>query len=113
MSLTLILIILISGISIYAWQNHDLLEKWVFYPYGVKRNNQWYRFITSGFLHADWGHLFFNMFSLYFFGGVVEDIYKAYFGVSNGSVWFIGLYLLGIILSDLPTYFKKNQAQRY
>lgn len=113
MSLTIILIVITAGISLYAWQNNNLLEKWVFYPYGVKNNNQWYRFVTSGFLHADMGHLFFNMFSLYFFGEAVEGLYKNYFGPEIGAVCFLALYLIGIIVSDLPTYFKHQKDQRY
>jgi membrane associated rhomboid family serine protease len=33
---------------------------------------EWYRLITSGFVHADPIHLLFNMFTLYFFGRLVE-----------------------------------------
>lgn len=33
-----------------------------------------YRLFTATFLHADWRHLFFNMYALYMFGRVVEAI---------------------------------------
>lgn len=39
------------------------------------RNGEWWRFITSMFLHADITHIFFNMLSLYFIGPLVERIY--------------------------------------
>jgi membrane associated rhomboid family serine protease len=113
MSLTFALIAFNVVITLYAWRNQDFLQSWVFHPYSVKRNNQWYRFLTSGFLHADWGHLFFNMFSLYFFGDAVENLYKEYFGPQVGSLWFLALFVVGVILSDLPTYFKHKNDYNY
>lgn len=47
---------------------------------------QLWRFITFQFLHADLGHLLFNMLSLYFFGRLVENYL--------GSRRFIAYYLL-------------------
>lgn len=47
---------------------------------------QLWRFITFQFLHADLGHLFFNMLSLFFFGPMIES--------HLGSRRFIGFYLL-------------------
>ena len=58
----LILVGLTVLVSAYAWSNRDLMESWILRPYRMARDNsQWYRFLTSGFLHADWGHLLFNM----------------------------------------------------
>jgi membrane associated rhomboid family serine protease len=113
MSLTFALIAFNVVITLYAWRNQDFLESWVFHPYSVKRNYQWYRFLTSGFLHADWGHLFFNMFSLYFFGEAVEGLFKGYFGPQMGSLWFLALFVTGVILSDVPTYFKYKNDRNY
>lgn len=113
MSLTFALIAFNVVISLYAWRNQDFMQSWVFHPYTVKRQNQWYRFLTSGFLHADWGHLFFNMFSLYFFGDAVESLYKYYFGPQVGALWFLALFVVGVILSDLPTYFKHKNDYNY
>ena len=81
------------------------------WPYGVKRHNQFYRFITSGFIHADYIHLFFNMFTLLFFGQVVE-IYFSLYGL-GGNIAYIVLYFLALIASDLPTYFKQKDNYNY
>jgi membrane associated rhomboid family serine protease len=113
MSVTLILIIITVGISYYAWQNPELMHKWVFQPYAVKRDNSWYRFLTSGFLHADFTHLFFNMFTFYFFGGIVERTFQAIFGSTTGILIYLLLYIGGIIISDIPTFFKHRNDPPY
>ena len=41
-------------------------------PAQIERNREYYRFVTSGFLHANFTHLLWNMFSFFFFGPVVE-----------------------------------------
>jgi len=98
-------------ISLIAMNNHEVLSKAIMWPYGVKRQNQFYRFITSGFIHADYMHLFFNMFTLFFFGKVVET-YFTVFGL-GGKISYIALYFLGLIASDLPTYFKYKDNYNY
>ena len=108
---TLILIAANVILSIACFNNQDLMAKMIMWPYGVKRYNQYYRFITSGFIHANWMHLIFNMFTLYFFGRVIE----AYFTMLQlgGIVTYLLLYFLGLILSDLPTYFKYKDDPNY
>jgi len=123
MELSLILIIITVGISWYAWQNQDLMHKWIFSPYHVKRDNSWHRFVTSGFLHADFTHLFFNMFTLYFFGRLVEiilvngiqvnDSILGGFGLITGELLFLLIYVGGIIVSDIPTYLKHKDDPGY
>ncbi|GAA4423645.1 rhomboid family intramembrane serine protease [Pontibacter saemangeumensis] len=113
MSVTLILIIITVGISLYAFQNESLMHKWIFQPYAVQRDNSWYRFVTSGFLHADFTHLFFNMFTLFFFGQAVEQTFAVIFGAETGILVYLLLYIGGIIISDIPTYFKHRNDPPY
>ncbi|MCP2042965.1 rhomboid family intramembrane serine protease [Pontibacter sp. HSC-36F09] len=113
MSVTVILIIITVGISLYAWKNHELMQNWIFHPYSVARDNSWHRFLTSGFLHADYTHLFFNMFTLYFFGTAVERTFGAIFGDTTGILIYMLIYLGGIIVSDIPTYLKHRNEPAY
>jgi membrane associated rhomboid family serine protease len=112
MSLTLLLILITVGISWYAWKNPSLLDKWVMNPARISTHNEYYRFITSGFIHADVGHLIFNMFSLYFFGEAMEMFLGQIFG-TNGTIYYLILYIAGIVVSDIPTYFKHRHSSRY
>lgn len=98
-------------IPLIAMNNQDVLSKAIMWPYGVKRYNQFYRFISSGFIHADYMHLFFNMFTLFFFGRVVEQ----YFTLAGlgGVAAYLSLYFLGLIASDIPTYLKQRDNYNY
>ncbi len=108
---TIALIAINIIVSLIAMNNQDVLSKTIMWPYGVKRHNQFYRFITSGFIHADYMHLFFNMFTLFFFGQVVEISFSVY-GI-GGNIAYLALYFLGLIASDLPTYFKQKDNYNY
>ena len=112
MSITLIIIVVTVGISLLAWNNPLLMSRWIMNPYQVAQRGQYYRLLTSGFLHADWGHLIFNMISLYFFGGMIEQIFNALFGPS-GAIYLIGFYLVGILISDIPSFLKHRNDPGY
>lgn len=112
MSITLLIILVTVGISIWAWNDYSVMNRWIMNPYQVVRRSQYYRFVTSGFLHADWGHLIFNMISLYAFGGLMEQVFDSLFG-RNGSLFYIGFYLLAIIVSDIPTFLKYRKDSGY
>ena len=108
---TLILIAANVIFSFVGFSNNELLTKTIGWPYYEKRHKQYYRFITSGFLHADWMHLIFNMFTLYFFGRNVEIIFlQAGLG---GQFAYLALYFLGLIAADIPSYLKHNDEQNY
>jgi len=109
----LILIGLTVAISAYAWSNRELMAAWIMEPYVIARNGQWYRLLTSGFLHADWSHLLFNMFAFYSFSPVVLNTLASGYGASAGIGLFLLLYLGGIIISDLPTYFRHRDDRDY
>lgn len=109
MSVTLVIIALTVIASFYAWSKPHIQQKWIFNPYRVNAGKEYYRFITSGFIHVDQMHLLFNMFTFYFFGKFVEQIFLSIFGVP-GLILFVAFYLAAIVVSDLPTYLKyKNQ----
>jgi membrane associated rhomboid family serine protease len=110
----LILLGLTVAISAYAWSNQELMNNWILDPYQMnRRGGQWYRLLTSGFLHADWGHLLFNMITFYSFGGLALSAFASELGRTNGIIAFLVLYLGGIIVSDLPTYFRHRHDPGY
>ncbi|GAB3951943.1 rhomboid family intramembrane serine protease [Spirosoma harenae] len=112
MSTTVIIIVVTVLISMAAWNNYSLMDRWVMNPYQVARRGQYYRFVTSGFLHADWGHLIFNMISLYAFGGFIEQVFGALFGLSS-PIYLIGFYLVAVVVSDIPTFLKHRNDVNY
>lgn len=108
---TLLIILITVAVSIYAWQKHGFIDRYGFMPKRVWDNREWYRFFTSSVLHADYMHLFFNMFSLYFFGAAVEKYFSFYNG--NGAFYLLGLYLSAMVVSELGTLFKYKTDSRY
>jgi membrane associated rhomboid family serine protease len=82
-----------------------LIERCMLRPYWLKRQGEYERLITSGFVHADIGHLLLNMLTFYFFAFALER--------RIGSLKFVILYLLGLLLSDLGTYFKHRDNPEY
>lgn len=110
-SLTVILIVINVVVSYAAFQNPSLNYKLINNPVAVK-NGQWYRMLTSGFIHGNWAHLGFNMFTLYFFGQNVEYTFFALKG-EMGTVYFIVFYLLAIVASDVITVIKHRDNPGY
>ncbi len=81
------------GISCLAFARPELEDKLIFDPERILAWKQYYRLLTSGFLHADWRHLGLNMVSLYFFGPSIE--------VVLGFQEFLYIYLGAIIGGSL------------
>ena len=94
MSITLILIAI-----------NAIIEIGMMIPYRTVRQKTWYEIITSGFVHASLGHLFFNMFTLFFFGPVLEQVL--------GPVLFLILYFSGLVVSSLPSLLKHKDNPEY
>ncbi len=112
MSFTLVLIIITIGTSIYAWNNSAVFLKFMMHPYQIHQSGQYYRFITSGLIHSNYGHLAFNMITFYFFGVFVEQAFKLYLGEWGGYM-FVAMYVIGIVVSDIPSYLKHRTNVNY
>ncbi|WP_316802509.1 rhomboid family intramembrane serine protease [Pedobacter nototheniae] len=91
--------------SLYAFYDNGLYGKFMLHPYSVAKGHKVYSIITSGLIHKDWMHLFFNMFTFAAFAFTLEQL--------MGSWQFGLLYFLGLILSDLPTIFKHRDDFHY
>lgn len=109
LSTTVIIVIITSLVSITAFYNQDELNKMILWPAVMKQRRQYYRFITSGFIHADWMHLVFNMITLYYFGELVEVYFRELFGPGI----FILFYLLSMVVADIHTYVKYRNDHSY
>lgn len=112
-SVTIILIAVSVAASFYAWNKPEVMYKWIFNPYSVYTKKEYWRFITSGFIHQDYMHLFFNMFTLYFFGSVIEQYYTYLFGDTTGIIMYVGMFLVAIVVSDIATYIKHRNDPSY
>lgn len=108
--ITYILIGITVITSLAAFQNNKLLNDLLFYPAEMRHRNEWWRFITHGFVHADYQHLIFNMLTLYFFGGYVETMFHIIFG--NIFVYPV-FYLAALLFSSVPSYFKHKENYYY
>ena len=58
---------------------------------------EYWRLISYQFLHADLGHVFFNMWALYFFGSAVEQI----FGSKRFLIYYLACGVGGALFSSL------------
>ena len=106
------IIILTAITSSMAFKDVSLFNKLIFYPPAVGRG-QWYRLFSYGCLHANMTHLIFNMFTLYLFGNTIEKVFKATLGTNMGSISYILLYVLALLVSILPTYQKHKHNTYY
>jgi len=102
LNIYLLIIIALNGlISFKGFKDRTFFEKFKFNVGAVKAGEQ-YRNISSGFLHADMAHLFFNMFALYIFGPYVIE----YLGANH----FVLVYIISLLLGSLLSlYFHKDE----
>ena len=106
-------IIAISVItSLVAFNRPDIFDKLKFNAYAINKHKEWYRFFSYGLIHADYMHLFINMFVFYSFGGIVESVFQIYFD-SQATLFYILLYVGGIAFSSLWDFGKYKNNSYY
>lgn len=94
------------GISLLGlFRMPAIIDACLFRPYYLFRKRQYATVVTSGFVHADVGHLLFNMFTFYFFAFPLER--------HIGSVPFVALYIAGLAASHGCTYVKQRNNANY
>lgn len=108
--MTLIIVLVTVVVSIACFNNQELFYKLACMPYRMTRANEWWRLITHGFVHADWVHLFVNMFTFYSFGQYIER-YFSMLGFGNEA--FLGLYFGGMIAASVYDVWKYRDNAYY
>ena len=76
--------------SLIGFKNDIFFEKYRFHIGSIKAG-EYYRLLSSGFLHVNTTHILFNMFTLYFFVNIVVGI----LGTNSFLFLFIGSLLAG------------------
>ena len=111
--ITLIIIAVTALVSILCFSGALDVNAWVFNATKVWHRKQWYRMLSYGLVHGGWGHLFFNMLTLYFFGSVVEQYFGAAFGGTAGIVLYIVLYVSALAVSTIGDLIKYKDSPGY
>ena len=93
MSISFIIILVATiAMSYYGFNNATFFNRYMF-NVGAVQKGDYVRLISSGFLHANWEHLIFNMISLFFFYEVVTD--------SMGELLFVFIYFGSMLLGNV------------
>lgn len=101
---TLAIIIANVLFSMQGFKDYLFFNKYKFSIREVQRG-EYVRMLTSGFLHADWQHLIFNMITLFFFA----DVVIAYAGITH----FVLVYIFSLILGSLFALFLHRNEPYY
>jgi membrane associated rhomboid family serine protease len=114
LSITIVIIIITVIVSLTANNNPSLYSKLLFNPYQVFHRKEWYRIITHGFVHDRNSifHLIFNMYVLYSFGRIVEQILGNLLG-GLGMAYFLILYFGGMLVATIPGLVKHRDNYNY
>lgn len=104
---TILIAIIVANVlfSYKGFNDSAFFRKYEFHMGSVLSGDQ-IRILSSGFLHADFGHLIFNMITLYFFAPVVIGYL--------GSLSFVIIYFGSLIFGSLLTivFHKKDYNYR-
>jgi membrane associated rhomboid family serine protease len=101
---TIVIIVANLIISFKGFKDYAFKSKYLFNIAGIQRGEQW-RFFTSGFLHADQRHLFFNMLTLFFFSHVVVS--------KLGAVSYLIIYLVSLLAANFLSYLFHKSEYHY
>ncbi len=102
------------AISLWAfYANPIYFEKFAEWPYQIVHQNRYYQMVTSAFLHANFMHLFFNMFALFTFGITLEPFFNEALGGLTGSLYFFLIYVISLFTGSVLTVLLKRNDPTY
>jgi len=119
--------LIVIGINVLiSWKgfnNLSFFDKYKFQVGSILHRKEHYRIISSGFLHVDFMHLFFNMFALYIFSDLIIDFYSSpkamFFGDYSminknlGYGMFLLIYMASVIGGNLLALFMHKNENYY
>ena len=105
MSLPLLLLIISNVfVSNKGFSDLQFFDRYKFSVSQLQKN-EYFRLLTSGFLHVNTLHLIFNMFALYMFGDVVIQF--------TGVYLFLLIYIASLLAGNYFTYFNHKNEPNY
>jgi membrane associated rhomboid family serine protease len=111
--ITIVLIILTAAVSIFCFSRPTTFHALKFSAYEVWHRRQWHRMLTYGLVHGGWGHLVFNMITLYCFGRIVEQYFGVAFGETTGPILYVVLYVTALAVSSVGDLLKFRNDPYY
>ena len=110
---TLVIILLTAAVSIFCFSQPTAFGAMKFSAYAVWHRRQWYRMLSYGLVHGGWGHLVFNMITLFCFGRIVEEYFGVVFGATLGPVLYGVLYVTALFVSTVGDLLKFRNDPYY
>ena len=107
MNFLLGIIIITSVVSLIAFENSELRNRFIFNPYAIIQGKEHYRLLTSGLIHGSLIHLFFNMYCLHSFGKVLLKLKLS----SAGQ--FLAMYIICILAGGLMSLAMNHRNSSY
>lgn len=92
-TISLLIIIANALFSYQGFENWQFFNKYKFQVNRILINKEYERMLTSGFLHVNWTHLLFNMFSFYSFSSILE--------YQLGPFYFSLIYFVSLLAGNL------------
>lgn len=102
---TMGLLVLNVAASLIAFGNPAFMSQNVLWVRPMRDNGEWYRALSSGFLHVNGPHLFLNMYGLWLFGPICE--------YALGGVGFAIVYFASLLGGSLWAYLHNQNAPEY
>jgi membrane associated rhomboid family serine protease len=101
----LTILVLTIIVSVIGLASPKVIERSLLRPYLVARGSGYAGLLTSGFVHANVGHLVFNLITFYSFGFPLERVI--------GSTRFVALYFSALLISGIGTCYKHRDDPAY
>ena len=105
MSGAMIIMVLTIVVSVIGLLSRKVIERAVLRPYAIARGSGYATLLSSGFVHADVGHLLFNLITYYSFAFPLER--------AIGQLPFEVLYFCGLLISNIGTSIKHRNEPNY
>jgi len=111
--ITILIIIITAIVSISCFSRPDRARRLLFNAWDTWHGGRWYRMLSYGLVHGGWGHLIFNMLTLFFFGTVVEKYFIMLWGAVGGAGLYLLFYVSALAVSTVLDLVKHKDNPQY
>jgi membrane associated rhomboid family serine protease len=91
--------------SLIAFSNAPFMQQNILWVGPMRSRSEWYRGLSSGFLHVNGPHLMLNMYALWMFGPICESVL--------GGVGFAIVYFASLIGGSVWAYLHNQNEPNY